>query len=112
VDIAALVARLIVAQRIEIRYGGAVVGKDDKFLVRYLRVKSEIDKVNVSRRIAPSEDDMRKAVKFLRKWLGQMSIAEDEDGLVTFVKDTLATRQQRYENLLIQYQNDAIHKRK
>lgn len=32
------------------------------------------------------EEDMRKAAKFLREWLGQMSIAEDEDGLVTFVK--------------------------
>jgi hypothetical protein len=103
VDIAALVARLIVAQRIEIRYGGAVAGKDDKDLVRYLRVKSEIDKANVSRRIAPSEEDMRKAVKFLREWLGQMSISEDEDGLVALVKDTLYARQQRYEALLVEY---------
>jgi len=103
VDIAALVARLIVAQKIEIRYGGAVVGKDDRNLVRYLRVKSEIDKASVSRRIAPSEDDMRKAVKFLREWLGQMSIAEDEDGLLAFIKEILSTRLHRYETLLIEY---------
>lgn len=106
VDIAALVARLIVAQKLEIRYGGAVIGKEDKNLVRYLRVKSEIDKANVSRRIAPSEEDMRKAIKFLREWLGQMSIAEDEDGLVAFVKDTLAARLQRYDSLLIAYSHD------
>lgn len=106
IDIAALAARLIVSQKIEIRYGGAVVGKDDKNLVRYLRVKSEVDKASVSRRIAPSEDDMRKVVKFLREWLGQMSIAEDEDGLVSFVKDTLSTRLGRYETLLIEYSHD------
>lgn len=106
IDIAALVARLIVTQKIEIRYGGAVVGKDDKNLVRYLRVKSEVDKASVSRRIAPSEDDMRKTVKFLREWLGQMSIAEDEDGLVAFVKDTLSTKLGRYETLLIEYTHD------
>lgn len=106
IDIAALVARLIVSQKIEIRYGGAVVGKDDKNLVRYLRVKSEIDKASVSRRIAPSEEDMRKAVKFLRDWLGQMSIAEDEDGLLTFVKDTLSAKQNRYESLLAEYNHD------
>lgn len=100
IDIAALVARLIVSQKIEIRYGGAVVGKDDKNLVRYLRVKSEIDKASVSRRIAPSEEDMRKTVKFLRDWLGQMSIAEDEDSLLTFVKDTLTAKLQSCENLL------------
>ncbi len=106
VDIAALVARLIISQKLEIRYGGAVVGKEDKNLIRYLRVKSEIDKANVSRRIAPSEEDIRKAVKFLREWLGQMSIAEDEDGLVAFVKDTLVARLQRYDNLLIAYSHD------
>ena len=106
VDIAALVARLIVSQKIEIRYGGAVVGKDDKNLVRYLRLKSEIDKASVSRRIAPSEDDMRKAVKFLREWLGQMSIAENEDGLLTFVKNTLAEKKDHYKTLLIEYNHD------
>lgn len=106
IDIAALVARLIVDQKIEIRYGGAVVGKDDRNLVGYLRKKSEIDKASVSRRIAPSEDDMRKAIKFLRDWLGQMNIAEDEDGLVTFVKETLSAKQSRYESLIAEYNHD------
>jgi len=106
VDIAALVARLIVSQRIEIRYGGAIVGKDDKNLVRYLRVKSEIDKARVSRRIAPSEDDMRKTVTFLRDWIGQMHIAENEEGLLTLVKNTLNTKWQRYETLLVEYNHD------
>lgn len=106
VDIAAIVARLIVAQKIEIRYGGAVVGKDDKNLVRYLRMKSEVEKASVSRRIAPSEEDVRKTVDFLRKWLGQMSIPEDEDGLLVFVKDTLTERKNHYEVLLIEYNND------
>ena len=106
IDIAALVARLIVSQKIEIRYGGAVVGKDDKNLVRYLRMKSEVDKASVSRRIAPSEDDMRKAVKFLRDWLGQMSIAEDEDGLLTFIKETLNDKKNRYEALIAEYNHD------
>lgn len=106
VDIATLMARLIVAQRIEIRYGGAVVGKDDKNLVRYLRVKSEIDKASVSRRIAPSEEDMRKTVKFLRDWLGQMNIAEDEEGLLLYVKGTLTDRKNRYEDLIAEYSHD------
>lgn len=106
IDIAALIARLIVLQKVEIRYGGAVVGKDDRNIVGYLRKKSEIDKAGVSRRIAPSEEDMRKAVKFLRDWLGQMNIAEDEDGLLMFVKDTLSAKQNRYETLLVEYNHD------
>lgn len=103
IDIAALVARLIVAQKIEIRYGGTVIGKDDKNLVRYLRIRSEIDKASVSRRIAPSEGDMKSTVKLLRDWLGQMSIPEDEDGLISFVQNILNTKLQHYNDLLMEY---------
>jgi hypothetical protein len=106
VDIAALIARLIVSQKIEIRYGGAVVGKDDRNLVGYLRKKSEIDKANVSRRIAPSEELMRKSFTFLRNWLGQMGIPEDEDGLINFVKDTLEPKLAHYEKLIDEYNLD------
>ncbi|AIQ62425.1 ATPase [Paenibacillus stellifer] len=106
VDIAALIARLIVSQKIEIRYGGAVVGKDDRNIVGYLRKKSEIDKATVSRRIAPSEELMRKSITFLRDWLGQMGIPEDEDGLITFVKETLEPKLAHYENLLNEYNRD------
>lgn len=106
VDIAAIIARLIISQKIEIRYGGAVVGKDDRNLVGYLRKKSEIEKANVSRRIAPSEELMRKSITFLRDWLGQMGIPEDEDGLIYFVKDTLEPKLAHYEKLLDEYNLD------
>jgi hypothetical protein len=106
VDIAALVTRLIMAQKIEIRYGGALVGRDDRNLVGYLRKKSEIDKANVSRRIAPSEELMRKSITFLRDWLGQMGIPEDENGLITFVKDTLESNLTHYEKLIDEYNRD------
>jgi hypothetical protein len=106
VDIAALIARLIVAQKIEIHYGGAVVGKDDKNLVAYLRKKTELDKTKVERRIALAEGDMRNTIKFLRDWLGQMSIPEDEDSLLLFVKNTLTEKQDRYEKLISEYDYD------
>lgn len=106
VDIAAIIARLIVSQKIEIRYGGAVVGKDDRNLVGYLRKKTETEKANVSRRIAPSEELMRKSIVFLRDWLGQMGIPEDEDGLINFVKDTLEPKLEHYERLIVEYHTD------
>lgn len=106
VDIAAIIARLIVSQKIEIRYGGAVVGKDDRNLVGYLRKKTETEKANVSRRIAPSEELMRKSIVFLRDWLGQMGIPEDEDGLINFVKDTLEPKLEHYERLIVEYNTD------
>jgi hypothetical protein len=106
VDIAAIMARLIVSQKIEIRYGGAVVAKDDRNLVGYLRKKSEIEKAAVSRRIAPSEELMRKSITFLREWLGQMGIPGDEDGLINFVKDTLEPKLAHYEKLIDEYNLD------
>ena len=103
IDIAALIARLIAQQKISIKYGGAIVAKDDRRLVDYLRKKSEVDKAVVSRRIAPSEDLMRKSISFLRDYLGAMDIPSDEDGLVRFVLNTFETKLVHYQGLLDQY---------
>lgn len=100
IDIAALVARLISQQKLSIKYGGAIVGKDERRLVDYLRKKSEIDKAVVTRRIAPSEDLMRKSISFLRDYLGAMDIPSDEDGLIRFVLDTFTGKQEHYQKLL------------
>lgn len=69
-------------------------------LVDYLRKKSEIDKAVVTRRIAPSEDLMRKSIAFLRDYLGAMDIPSDEDGLIRFVLDTFTQKQEHYQELL------------
>ena len=103
IDIAALIARLVAQQKISIKYGGAIVAKDDRRLVDYLRKKSEVDKAVVARRIAPSEDLMRKSISFLRDYLGAMDIPSDEDGLVRFVLDTFETKLAHYQDLLDQY---------
>lgn len=103
IDIAALIARLVAQQKISIKYGGAVVAKDDRRLVDYLRKKSEVDKAVVARRIAPSEDLMRKSISFLRDYLGAMDIPSDEDGLVRFVLNTFETKLAHYQGLLDQY---------
>ena len=103
IDIAALIARLVAQQKISIKYGGAVVAKDDRRLVDYFRKKSEVDKAVVARRIAPSEDLMRKSISFLRDYLGAMDIPSDEDGLVRFVLDTFETKLAHYQDLLDQY---------
>ena len=100
IDIAALVARLISQQKISIKYGGAIVGKDERRLVDYLRKKSEIDKAVVTRRIAPDEQLMRKSINFLRDYLGAMDIPFDEDGLIRFVLDTFTRMQEHYQKLL------------
>ena len=103
IDIAALVAQLIAQQKISIKYGGAIVGKDERRLVDYLRKRSEIDKAIVTRRIAPTEDLMRKSINFLRDYLGAMDIPSDEDGLIRFVLDTFEEKEKHYNTLLEAY---------
>lgn len=100
IDIAALIARLIVQQKIQINYGGAMVGKDDRRLVDYLRKKSEIYNAIVVRHIAPDETLIRKSVAFLREYLGAMDIPSDENGLIGFVLNTFETKRDHYKQLL------------
>ena len=100
IDIAALIARLVAQQKISIKYGGAIVGKDDRRLVDYLRKKSEVDKAVVTRRIAPSEDLIRKSVALLRDYLGAMDIPSDEDGLIRFVTATIEGKLEHYQQLI------------
>ena len=103
IDIAALIARLIVQQKIQINYGGAVVGKEERRLVDLLRKKTEIDKAIVVRRIAPSEELIRKSINFLRDYLGAMDIPSDEDGLIRFVLSTFETKRSHYQKLLDEF---------
>ena len=65
--------------------------------------KTEIDKAIVVRRIAPSEELIRKSINFLRDYLGAMDIPSDEDGLIRFVLSTFETKQNHYQKLLDEF---------
>ena len=93
----------IVQQRIAIKYGGAVVGKDERRLVDYLRKKSEIDKAVVTRRSVPDERLMRESIKFMREYTGVMDIPTDEDGLVDRVIQVFTDKREHYRQLLSNY---------
>ena len=100
VEVAAMIARLIVQQRISIKYGGAAVGKTERRMLDCLTKRTEVDKAIVARRISPSEDLMRKSINFLRDYLGVMDIPSDEDGLIAFVTATLNDKLSHYQQLL------------
>lgn len=57
----------------------------------------------MTRRIAPSEDLMRKSINFLRDYLGAMDIPSDEDGLIRFVLTTFGEKEKHYNELLNAY---------
>ena len=100
IDIAALIARLIVQQRIQVSYGGVIISRDDRRLVDYLRKRTEIDRALVIRRIVPSEELIRRSINFLREYLGAMDIPSDEDGLISYVLNTFEVKRTHYEKLL------------
>lgn len=104
-EIAGAVAKLIVQQKIEIRYGGAIVGTDDRRLVEYLRKKSEIDKASVIRHIPVDEELIRKTIKFYREYLGNLNMPEDEAGLIDHTIDTFERKKDHYNELLYKYHN-------
>ncbi len=112
IDIAALIARLIVQQKIQISYGGAMVGKDERRLVDFLRKKSEIDKAIVVRHIAPDETLIRKSVAFLRDYLGAMGIPSDENGLIAFVLQTFESKRDHYKQLIDNFYTKAEYPEK
>ena len=103
IDIASVVAKLIVQQKIEIRYGGSVVDKSNRRLVDYLRKKSEIDKASVIRHVPVDEALIRKTTAFLRDYIGAMGIPSDEASLIDFVITTFEEKQTYYNGLLKQY---------
>ncbi len=100
IEIAAMVARLIADQKLTVKYGGAIVGKNERKLIDYLRKRNEVDRAVVSRRIAPSEDLKRKTISFLRNYLSVMDIPSDEDGLIRYVTDTFEGKLAHYQGLL------------
>jgi hypothetical protein len=100
IDIAALVARLVVAKKVNIEYGGAVVGIGERRLADYLRKRTEIVKTKVVKRTEIDEETKKKAIGVLREYFGQMAFSEDEDTLIKEVAEKLETRKQEYADLL------------
>lgn len=103
IDIAALVARLAAGQKITVLYAKAPVALTDRKFPDYLRKKSLIGSVTITRRIAPTEKQLRESRDFLRELLGVMDVPRDENGLIRFVTETFEERQEHYRQLLAEY---------
>ncbi|MBQ6827950.1 MAG: BREX system P-loop protein BrxC, partial [Thermoguttaceae bacterium] len=100
IDVAALVARLVVRNKVVVRYAGSVVERNNQKLVDFLRKKTEIDKTTVRRRVAASETLIRQCVEFLREYLDKMDVPNDEQKLLVFAVDALNKKREEYAQLL------------
>ena len=104
IDIAAVVALLIVGQKVTIKYAGSTVQPNNPKLPDMLRKKSEIGKTQISKRQVVSATRMKAVKDFLRDYFNLMDVPADEDGLIQFIIDKFEDLQKHYEDLLAKYE--------
>ena len=100
IDIAAVAAALIAAQKVSVKYGGSTIQPTDRKMPDYLRRKSEIDKTIVSKRHIVDAGLLKKAREFLREYFGVMDLPSDEDGLIAFVIQKFTEEKDKFQTLL------------
>ena len=103
IDIAAVAAKLIVDQRVTIKYAGTTIQPDNPKLPDMLRKKSEIGKTVISKRHVLSLQKMKQAREFVREFFEVMDIPNDEDGLIRFIVDRFTQLREHYEELNKRY---------
>ena len=108
IDIAAIVARLIQAQRITVKHSGQTIQPNDNHLVDYLRKKSEIGQTNISIRETIPARKMKEVKDILKDYFDVMDIPADEDGLVAYIVEHFNNEKKNLEDM--QSKNDsAVH---
>lgn len=108
IDIAAIVARLIQAQRVTVKHSGQTIQPNDNHLVDYLRKKSEIGQTNISIRETIPARKMKQVKDILKNYFDVMDIPADEDGLVAYIVEHFKDEKIHLEEL--KKQNDsAVH---
>lgn len=84
-DIAGVVAQILVNQNATIKYAGQTIKLNDYRMVDYLRKKSEVGQVKISKRIGIDNFKLNQTKSFLREYLDVMDLPNDEDGLITYI---------------------------
>lgn len=103
IDIAAVAARLILNQKVTIKYAGATIQPDNPKLPDMLRKKSEIGKTSISKRVVVSATKIKTVKEFLREYFDIMDVPSDEDNLVKRIVEKFNEQKEHYEQLLNRY---------
>jgi hypothetical protein len=104
IDIAAVAAQLIYAQKVTIKYAGNTIQPGDPKLPDMLRKKSEIGKTSISKRKTISATMMRDVKEMLREYFDIMDVPDDEDGLIRFVTEKFTEQREYYASLDARYE--------
>ena len=103
IDIAAVVAKLIYAQKVTIKYGDETVQLGDPKLPDMLRRKSKIGKTSISKRQVVSMQKMRMVRDFVRDFFDEMDVPQDEDGVMNHIVEKFERELEHYNALVSRY---------
>ena len=106
IDIAAVVARLIQAQKVTVKHSGQTIQPDDHRLIDYLRKRSEIGYTNISVRETIPAQKLRRVRDILKEYFDVMDVPNDEDGLVAYITKSFNGEKLDLENM--QNQNNSV----
>ena len=84
-DIAGVVAQILVNQKATIKYAGQTIKPNDYRMVSYLRTKSEVGQVKISKRVGIDNFKLNQTKSFLREYFDVMDLPNDEDGLIVYI---------------------------
>lgn len=104
IDIAAVAAQLIYAQKVTIKYAGNTIQPDDPKLPDMLRKKSETGKTSISKRKTISATMMRDVKEMFREYFDIMDVPDDEDGLIRFATGKFKDQRDYYASLDSRYE--------
>ena len=99
IDVAAVTAQLLCAQRVTLKRAGETLRIDHPSLVDALRKRTEIGRVTIEKRHQMNQATIKKAVAILEEYLSITDIPTDEDGLVHFMTEKLGEKRAHYERL-------------
>lgn len=105
IDIAAVVARLIVDQKVTIKQAGMTIRADNPKLPDMLRKKTEIGKTSIAIKVVVGQRDMKEAREFLRDYFEVMDLPDDEEGLIQWIIKHFEDKKAHYQELDSHYKD-------
>ena len=103
IDIAYVVAQMIVKQKIDVNYLGENIQATDKRLVDMLRKKSEIGKVTLTFHVPISDQKLRNVKEILSDLFDEMNVPSDEKGLIEYALNKFEGLKNKYDSMLQSY---------
>ena len=103
VDIAAVVAAMLRAQKIQLVYSGTLLMPNDRKIVDHMRKRTETERTIVRLKVSVSEELLKKARKLAIELFSTMDIRSDEENLCGQIAALLSDWKKKNDGILAYY---------